>query len=353
MKTENMRFLTVILAGLGLFHGLSGFMPAAAAEEKKELVFPAPPEVARIKYIQSLARESDLEAKSVGLWGKILNAVLGRETVNLSLNRPYGVCADTTSVYVADSDGGAVVVFNMVSRKMTRIGGTLEGRLMSPMGVALDGAGRLFVTDSSANTVKVFSVDGKYLYRFGLPGSGAGQLKKPIDIAYDSGLNRLLVSDSGNSRVMVFDASGKYLLQIGKKGVGDGEFSIPVGMAVDPKGRILVSDTILCRVQVFSPEGKFLFKFGEQGDSLGYFARPKGVASDSDGNIYVSDALFNAVQIFNQEGKLLMHFGAEGGEPGAFQLPIGLFVDRQDKVYVADSFNQRVQVFQYLKQQGK
>ncbi|MDA8244845.1 MAG: 6-bladed beta-propeller [Elusimicrobia bacterium] len=344
-----MRSIVLSLAVMGGLFAVYG-TPAAAAAEAKEIVFPAPPDVPRIKYLRSLARESDISGRKSGMWGKFLNAITGKEASNIFMTRPYDVCADTGSVYVSDSEGGAVVAFNLQSGKAYKIGGTLEGRLVSPMGVALDSSGRLFVADSAGDTIKVFSVNGDFLFRFGLSGSGPGQLKKPLDVTYDRGRDRILVADSGNARIQIFDTAGKFIAQIGSRGTADGQFSIPVGVAVAPDGRVIVSDTMLCRVQEFSPDGKFLLKFGEQGDSLGYFARPKGVATDSDGNIYVADALFSAIQIFDPKGELLMHFGAEGGEPGAFQLPIGVYVDDQDKVYIADSFNQRVQVFQYLKQ---
>ena len=42
--------------------------------------------------------------------------------------------------------------------------------------------------------------------------------------------------------------------------------------------------------------------FGKNGDGPGYFARPKGIAVDGDGHIWVADQMQDRLQVFNREG---------------------------------------------------
>ena len=65
-------------------------------------------------------------------------------------------------------------------------------------------SGELFVTDSTAGRISVFSADGATLLRsFGAKGEGDGQFKKPVAIAYAN--RRLYVLDNNCKRVQVFE----------------------------------------------------------------------------------------------------------------------------------------------------
>ena len=321
-------------------------MAAPAAASATEIVFPPPPDEPRIRYLFSLSSVHDLKPPKRGFFRKVRDFLLGRgEEAVPTLLRPYGVAASGNRVYAADADGQSVFVFDLKALEVTRLGGTLEGRLVSPIGVAVTPGGTVFVADSMQHVVKAFGPDGKFLRQL----NKIGDLKRPSGVAWDARRKRVLVADTGNGRVAIFSPEGGMTGQIGKPGTGDGEMSMPANVAVDRDGRIYVSDPIMCRAQVFTADGKYMTQFGSQGDVPGYMGRPRGIGVDSDGNIYVADAVFHAVQIFDRSGRLLLFFGAGGNVPGAFDLPAGVCVDDRDRVFVADSLNRRIQVFQYLK----
>jgi len=327
----------------------TGNQPAGAVRtgaEEPDLVFPPPPDAPRIRYLYSLARYRDMGFPERGFFGKILDFFTGKKIPEgLALVRPYGVCAVGDRIYVADTEGSAVVVFDLAKKTITRFGGNLAGRLLGPISVVSDGNGRLFVSDSMQKLVNAYDLEGKFLFQC----SAAGELDRPTGLAWDSARNRLLVVDSGGKKVVAFGPDGRMQAAYSFSGAGPGHLVAPVNITLGPGGEMYITDPVICGVSVYSPEGKFDRKWGECGDVAGYFARPRGVALDSEGNVYVVDALFNAVQIFNPSGKLLLFFGADGREPGAFHLPAGIFIDRQDRIFVVDSGNNRVQVFQYLK----
>jgi DNA-binding beta-propeller fold protein YncE len=339
--------------------------PDRGDEDKNlQLVWPAPPETARIRFVGEISKASDVgreRAASNRLTEKLLG--IKSEEAHL-LAKPYGVHADRRGrVYVADSATGKVLVFDGEAKAVTVLGDDGLGRLGKAMGVASDAAGRVYVTDAGAHRVVVFGPDGDFVTALG----GEGVLAKPVGIALDEQRGRVYVADSYGHQLVAFDREGDVVFVLGRKGVPgeiaagshdhawnrsskNGEFRFPTNVSTDREGKIYVMDTMNFRVQIFSPEGEFLSTFGQLGDGFGQFARPKGIAVDTEGHIYVSDAIFHNIQIFNQEGQLLLFFGRLGTRKGEFYLPAGIFVDESNRIYVVDQYNHRIQVFQYLKQ---
>jgi DNA-binding beta-propeller fold protein YncE len=170
--------------------------------------------------------------------------------------------------------------------------------------------------------------------------------QRPTGLAFDPGNNRLYVADTQAHTIHVFSHDGEPLFIIGKRGSQNGEFNFPSHLTF-VENRLFVNDTMNFRVQIFNPEGQHLSTFGEHGSEPGFFSQPKGLAVDSAGHVYVADAIKNHIQIFDQEGRFLLRFGGDGDQPGTFNMPTGLAI-WNDMIYVADSYNHRVQVFQYL-----
>ncbi len=344
IKKSVRRFLKS--AGIVLFFSLIVVSFQCSSSEKtvkteKEFVWPLPPEKPRIKYLRSLSDRKSVE----GSRSKILESLLGEEKGD-ALQKPYGVAVSNgEKVYVTESSGGRVFVFDLKNSKLSFIGSSSFGSLASPLGIASDSAGNVYVSDVMQKAVLVFNPNGDMILSIG----EKGEMENPAGLAVDNIRKRLYVVDSKTHNVKVYSLDGKFLFEFGKRGIEDGEFNFPTNIAVDKEGKIYVVDTINARVEVFDAEGKFLWKFGSLGDSFGQFTRPKGIAIDSEGNIYVVDAAFNNFQIFNKEGKLLMHVGSLGTEPGNFWLPAGISIDSQDRIYVVDPANKRVQIFQLIK----
>jgi DNA-binding beta-propeller fold protein YncE len=219
--------------------------------------------------------------------------------------------------------------------------------LASPVGIAIDKEGIVYITDSKKKVVYVFKDAGKTF----LSTMGRGIFKRPTGITVNPKTSELLVVDTLQSRIFKFDLPKRVPKgSFGEDGAIKGLFHYPTNIFVTLTGDIIVSDALNFRVQVFSPKGHFLFTFGRMGDEPGTFSRPKGVAADSHGNIYVVDALLDNIQIFDIRGRMLMAFGEHGRRYGEFWLPTGIYIDNNDLIYVSDSSNQRVQIFKYLKE---
>jgi sugar lactone lactonase YvrE len=86
--------------------------------------------------------------------------------------------------------------------------------------LAVDGLGDMYIVGSFNYAVLKFSPTGKLMNRFGSQGDGAGKFTSPEDIAVD-GYGRVYVSDFWG--ILVFDSNGAYLKTIDiNSGVGFG-----------------------------------------------------------------------------------------------------------------------------------
>jgi len=332
---------TVLLAFLAL-----SACAAAPVKEAPKIFWPKAPDPPRIAFVSTWDEPGDVGVEP-GWFQKVLQFIFGKERTPYVI-RPSGVAVDGAGgVYVADT--GLQVVHHFDAKKHTyrqvfRVSPTQ--RLQNPIGVAVDATGQLYVSDADLNRIFVFNAEGEFQHVIG----NDKEIKRVSGIALDRNRERLYAVDTMGHRVLVYSLSGKHQGTIGKRGVAAGTFNFPTYAAVDAEGQLYVSDSLNFRIQVFNPEGEHQFHFGGLGRNLGEFSRPKGIAVDRDKQIYVVDTLFDTVQVFNPSGELLIHFGKSGMAPGAFWLPSGIAVDREGKIFVADAYNKRLQVFRLLKE---
>ncbi len=306
-------------------------------------VWPSPPQPPRIRYVRTISGPSDVGIRKS--WMKrVIDNIFGKEDMEERILRPYGVFADARRVYITDPGAHVLRVFDVKEERYFEIKETKKEELISPIGVAADRDGEIYLSDSVLKGVFVFDKAGKYLREMGSP----DEFLRPAGIALDE--DRTYVVDTHRHQVLVFrKKTGELISRFGKNGAGEGEFNYPTNIFIR-NGLLYITDSMNFRVQVLRTDGSFLSAFGKAGDGSGDFSKPKGIAVDSEGNIYVSDAHFDSVQIFDGKGRLLLGFGHTGRGAGEMVLPAGVFIDEKDMVYVADSYNNRVQVFQYLRE---
>jgi DNA-binding beta-propeller fold protein YncE len=308
------------------------------------LVWPAPPDPARIRYVGQIETEADLRA-SRSLGQALGDVVFGRPEVR-SMLTPFAIAGDAAGerLFVCDSNAQLVHVFNLKTRRYAQWRPAKgHAAFAQPVGIAVDGRGRVLVSDPVAGAVYIFDGGGQ-----GLGWIGHEHLTRPCGLAVDPQRDRIYIADSGAHQVVVLSSDGALVANIGERGSGPGEFNYPTYAAVDRDGRLYVSDSLNFRVQVFDADMKVAGQIGQRGNRPGHFSQPKGVAVDRHGHIYIIDAHFEAVQIFDRAGRLLLSVGEEGRGPGQFWLPAGIYVGPDDRIWIADSYNRRVQVLEYL-----
>jgi hypothetical protein len=85
--------------------------PAAGKQAAPDLVWPQPPQQARIRYLGSVGGPEDIGRK-VGFWGKVWNFIRGDEE-NERIVRPMAVAVDSRDrLLVTDAKSGRVHIFD-------------------------------------------------------------------------------------------------------------------------------------------------------------------------------------------------------------------------------------------------
>lgn len=237
--------------------------------------------------------------------------------------------------------------------------GTEPGEFHFPIGIAINAADEIYVTDFYNDRVQKFSTEGKLLAVLPvLPTPGGIALSRSGDIylSHFAEKKRELRTDD---RISVYDSAGKLLRQWGKTGTADGEFDCPGGLALSADGRVYVADQTNRRVQIFSAEGKFLGKWGEHGSKEGQFGGkvsirsrvggPQFLAFDSKGQVYTTEGSEGRIQKFTPDRQFVFAWGNNEDKLGSFggaftgfkdrkatlQGPVSICVDKQDRVWVS------------------
>ena len=315
------------------------------ADPTVEIVWPAPPDTARIQYLRSITTPADLGVKP-SLLGRVAGLVFG-EGDELRVRQPYGVFVDGAQrIYVADEATPGVHMFDPTRGQHRLYRGSDRRSFEVPVGVVANDKGDIFVSDAKGGVVIGMDEDGDEFLEL------SEGIERPAGLALDQERGILYVVDVRRHAVLAFDRSGKLIRVLGERGTELGQMNFPTNAAVASDGTVYVTDTMNFRVQTFTPEGDAIAAFGVLGNRPGEFARPKGIGVDSQGHVYVVEGLYDAINVFDSRGRFLLTFGQEGHRAGEFWLATGLFVDANDRVYVSDSFNGRVQVFQYLAASG-
>jgi parallel beta-helix repeat protein len=217
--------------------------------------------------------------------------------------------------------------------------GSEEGQFFNPSGVAVDGAGNVYVADTGNHRVQKFSSEGNFIVAWGSRGSNNGQFKSPYGIAVDS-TGDVYVADYGNYRIQKFSSNGTFQAIIGGSSPSSDGLAAPVGVAVDTAKNIYVIDLGFKKVVKYSSLGSYLTYWD------GYFSSPRGIAVDNTGNVYVADAGAHEIFKFSSYGLNLGGWGGIAGqEDGLMVGPFGVTADGSGDVYVSDTYNGRIQKF--------
>ena len=274
------------------------------------IVYPAPPDTARIQYLTSISSSLQVENQR-SKFGKFLAG----EELPKFIKKPYGVAMHNSKIYLCDLDIEGLEIMDFKSNSFEFFIPKGLGKLKLPINCFIDSAGYIFVADATRRQVVIFNEEREYVNSLG---GSAGD--KPTDVFV--GYGKIWVADVANGRVDVYrnDSTYQFIYSIPENDQGEGKIFQPTNLFVT-SDKVYVSDFGEFNVKVYDHQGKYLSKIGSYGKNLGQFTRPKGIAIDRDNNLYVVDAAFENIQIFNEEGQLLMFFGGNYKGPGDMWLP--------------------------------
>jgi len=311
--------------------------------------WPRLPEMPRFRFVMNFLSSDDFVVKSEET--RLREAIVGRGRPAYIMVRPLALASSKGMVYLIDGQQPVINVFDLARKRYFKFGYRLEGKLVRPVGIAIDKRGFVYVTDRGRNSVIVYDSVGLYQAHYQLTGV-ATQL---AGIAVDDRSGSIYVVDRGGldsdqHRVIKLSAGGEVVGKFGRRGSGEGEFNLPLDIAVAADGQLYVLDSGNFRVQVLSAEGEFRQAWGRAGNGLGQFAQPRSIAIGPAGNVYVGDTQFGNIQIFTPDGDLLLPIGRLSQQrlPGHYSLLSGIAIDEKGYLYVLDQYQAKMEVFQSL-----
>ena len=261
-------------------------------------------------------------------------------------------------------------------------------QLNNPAGVAVDGAGNLYIADTDNNLIRKVSANGiiSTVAGNGVPDPGllgygnsgysgdggpatAATMNWPTGVAVD-GAGNLYIADSGNNVIRKVSHDTGKISTVAGNGVsgfsGDGGRATsaslwsPDSVAVSSAGTLYIADTGNTRVRKVSAGGRistvagngdsvFLGRGGNGGPARSaVLSNPVGVALDSAGNFYISDSANGRILKVNPAGTISTVAGngnsgysGNGGPATRAQLngPADVTLDSAGNLYIADSAN--------------
>jgi sugar lactone lactonase YvrE len=242
-----------------------------------------------------------------------------------------------------------------------RDGPANDATFFSPIGLARDSAGSLFVTEFQGNRVRKIAADGTVttVAGNGLPGyfDGVGvaaQFDMPTGIAVDAS-GTLYVAEHGLHRIRKIAPDGQVSVMAGggEASYRDGDarsarFSYPNGIAVDAAGNLYVADSNSHAIRKITPGGSVTTLAG--GNGRGYqdgsggtarFASPIQLAQDRAGNLIVAEYGANRIRKVAPDGTVSTIAGSgqydikDGPALAAsFISPVGVAIDGLDRLWV-------------------
>lgn len=295
--------------------------------------------------------------------------------------RPSATAVDGNgNVYVADQ-------LNSTIRKVTSAGvvttlagkagetGSADGigstaRFAHPYGVAVDGAGNVYVADTGNNTIRKITSAGEVSTFAGHAGqagvlpaanttASAARFDGPYGVAVDGGGN-VYVADSFNNgiRKITTDLQVSTLAGDSTQGSADGmgtaaQFNFPVALGVDGNGNVYVADFLNQTIRKITPAGQVSTLAGQAGvagygdgtGSAALFYYPQGLCVDASGNLFVTSGdvirkITSAGEVTTFAGSTTGNGSSDGTGTGAsFNAPAGVSVDAAGNLFVADDRN--------------
>ncbi len=169
-------------------------------------------------------------------------------------------------IYVADNKANLIKVYKQDGTAAFTFGGwgkATDGKFNAPQGLAIDESnGELYVTDLAAfddgsngvtagAKVQVFDLNGTYKRSFGTYGAGDGKLIRPLGIVVDAA-GKVYITDAYQAVVHVFDGYGTSLETIYDLAH---PLKTPIGIALGKDNRLFVASSNGPAVEVFGLAG--------------------------------------------------------------------------------------------------
>ena len=246
-----------------------------------------------------------------------------------SLSSPLAVALDGSgSIYIADGNNNRVLKEALGGA--TYVESTVATSALSfPSGISVDGAGKIYIVDTGNNRVLKETPLASGYAETTLQTSA---LNYPSAVAVDGGGN-VYIADTGNNRILLeTPIPGGYSETV----VPTSQLVGPSGVAVDGSGNVYVADTLNNRVLL---ETLASGSYTESVLTTSQLNGPTGMQADGSGNLFIADTYNNRVLKEQTPSGASVESVVS---TSALYAPYGVAVDGKGNIYIADTGNNRV-----------
>ena len=337
----------------------------------------------------------------------------GGSAIAAPLDNPSSIALDGAgNMYIADRGHNRIRKVDAVTGIISTIAGNGSAAyagdglaatnpavsINSPWGVALDGAGNVYIADTGNNAIREISAATGIISTIagtgaqGASGDGgpatAATLNQPMGVTVDAGGN-LYIADTANHRIRRVDPATGIISTIAGSGYTDpstgaggdsgyggaasqADLNYPFAVAFDPAGNMYIPDSGNNAVRVVAVSGGVLSASsiittyagvgapGYAGDggpaAAAELLAPSGVAVDAAGNVFIADTGNVAIRKVSGATGIISTIARNnvgvyvynGGGPYAVSIygPFGLMLDGAANLYFADALNNRIREIQ-------
>ncbi|HWQ04816.1 MAG TPA: glycosyltransferase 87 family protein [Longilinea sp.] len=206
----------------------------------------------------------------------------------------------------------------------------------SPLGLAVDQNGQIYVTDRGNQQVIQFSAAGKIMTTWSGDDTGQTPFVEPSDIAIDAESGNIWILDAGNGWIYTLGTDGKMVAAINGANL---QMYSPRGLAISPGGDIFVADTGMGRIQRLDQQGNRIAVWGEPGTKPDQFLEPTGIAIQGN-DLFIADANNQCIKHYTLDGKLI----------GTFKSGLGtawIDTDGHGHIFAASTQTQKITIYDY------
>ena len=293
--------------------------------------------------------------------------------------RVYPLGRDGATEFIGSGPGGFGAGFKGDGGPAT------EAETLCPFGIAFDPEGRLVLVDHGNNRVRrvdemgvitTVAGSGPGQFQGGFAGDGGpateALMQEPTGIAIDSA-GKIYVSDRENHRVRRIGVDG-VITSVAGNGVSlfsddggpasEATLDDPAGLAVDDAGSLYIADSNHHRVRRVGPDGVIetiagTGKVGSEGDggsaTQATLSDPESLLLDGAGILYIGDADAERIRMIAPDGTITTFAGTgragydgDGGPATDATLrlsdPAPIAIDAAGNIYIGDTGNHVIRV---------
>ena len=234
--------------------------------------------------------------------------------------RSIAIDSVTNNIYICDGGNDRVQVFN---ESLEFLFSFIE-RMHSPFGICIL-LSKVYVTQLDANSLSVYSTEGRYIHSVGREGKKELEFRYPTGVAVSTVNNLIYICDYLNNRIQCLNLNLTFNSFIS-------EVPFPEDIKLTSQDVVVLTDGSPS-IQFYDYSHQLIRQIITRGEG-NQVIDACHFCLDREFNILMTDFSADRVLIFSHRGQLIHQIEKKGEGRGDLNFPTGIAVDRRDRTIV-------------------